>query len=102
MDDLHGNKYTSLLLSLIINFVANYYSAVGSQRPAYPSSKAKLRDWDKLEAEVKKEVSVQPSTFILNCVCYTLDDPKLKLSTCVTFMRWPHDCLTNFRKKKRS
>ncbi|KAH7513867.1 protein SGT1 homolog A isoform X2 [Ziziphus jujuba] len=29
--------------------------SVGSNRPAYPSSKARSRDWDKLEAEVKKE-----------------------------------------------
>ncbi|KAF3448626.1 hypothetical protein FNV43_RR09339 [Rhamnella rubrinervis] len=29
--------------------------SVESQRPAYPSSKAKLIDWDKLEAQVKKE-----------------------------------------------
>ncbi|GAV76136.1 TPR_1 domain-containing protein/CS domain-containing protein/SGS domain-containing protein/TPR_11 domain-containing protein [Cephalotus follicularis] len=30
-------------------------SSVGSQRPSYPSSKSKTRDWDKLEAQVKKE-----------------------------------------------
>ncbi|GLT77749.1 hypothetical protein SLA2020_493090 [Shorea laevis] len=30
-------------------------SLVGSQRPAYPSSKSKAMDWDKLEAQVKKE-----------------------------------------------
>lgn len=28
---------------------------VGSQRPSYPSSKAKKVDWEKLEAQVKKE-----------------------------------------------
>jgi hypothetical protein len=31
-------------------------SAVQSERPAYPSSKSRTKDWDKLEAEVKKEV----------------------------------------------
>ncbi|KAE8077777.1 hypothetical protein FH972_016307 [Carpinus fangiana] len=30
-------------------------SVTGSQRPTYPSSKPKRVDWDKLEAEVKKE-----------------------------------------------
>ncbi|EEF51253.1 chaperone binding protein, putative [Ricinus communis] len=29
--------------------------SVGSQRPLYPSSKTRAKDWDKLEAEVKKE-----------------------------------------------
>nr|KYP67314.1 Suppressor of G2 allele of SKP1 isogeny [Cajanus cajan] len=29
--------------------------AVQSERPAYPSSKPRTRDWDKLEAQVKKE-----------------------------------------------
>lgn len=32
-----------------------------SQRPAYPSSK-KVKDWDKLEAEVKKQVRLLPCT----------------------------------------
>uniref|UniRef100_A0A2C9WAC2 Protein SGT1 homolog n=1 Tax=Manihot esculenta TaxID=3983 RepID=A0A2C9WAC2_MANES len=30
--------------------------SVGSQRPSHPSSKSRAKDWDKLEAEVKKEV----------------------------------------------
>eukprot|EP00257_Ricinus_communis_P026131 XP_025013545.1 protein SGT1 homolog A [Ricinus communis] len=30
-------------------------TSVGSQRPLYPSSKTRAKDWDKLEAEVKKE-----------------------------------------------
>ncbi|KDP25376.1 hypothetical protein JCGZ_20532 [Jatropha curcas] len=29
--------------------------SVGSQRPSYPSSKTRAKDWDKLEAQVKKE-----------------------------------------------
>lgn len=29
---------------------------VGAQRPSYPSSKPRKVDWEKLEAEVKKEV----------------------------------------------
>jgi len=33
-----------------------FISAVQSERPAYPSSKSRTKDWDKLEAEVKKEV----------------------------------------------
>ncbi|XP_057446147.1 protein SGT1 homolog A-like [Lotus japonicus] len=33
---------------------ANISSVIGSQRPTYPSSKPK-KDWDKLEAQVKKE-----------------------------------------------
>jgi suppressor of G2 allele of SKP1 len=32
------------------------YAVTGSQRPTYPSSKPNRVDWDKLEAEVKKEV----------------------------------------------
>lgn len=31
-------------------------TVIGEQRPSYPSSKPKVVDWDKLEAEVKKEV----------------------------------------------
>ncbi|OIW06602.1 hypothetical protein TanjilG_03996 [Lupinus angustifolius] len=34
---------------------ANSSSVAGSQRPTYPSSKPKRVDWDKLEAQVKKE-----------------------------------------------
>ncbi|BBG98336.1 phosphatase-related protein [Prunus dulcis] len=30
-------------------------TVIGEQRPSYPSSKPKVVDWDKLEAEVKKE-----------------------------------------------
>lgn len=33
----------------------NVSSGTGSHRPSYPSSKPKAVDWDKLEAEVKKE-----------------------------------------------
>lgn len=35
--------------------VAQKANVVGSCRPAYPSSKPKKKDWDKLEAQVKKE-----------------------------------------------
>jgi len=38
-----------------------YDDAEVSQRPAYPSSK-KVKDWDKLEAEVKKQVRLLPCT----------------------------------------
>ncbi|KAJ4846409.1 Cochaperone protein [Turnera subulata] len=34
---------------------ANVSSGVGAERPVYPSSKPKRVDWDKLEAQVKKE-----------------------------------------------
>lgn len=34
--------------------------AVQSERSAYPSSKPRTRDWDKLEAQVKKEVCQLP------------------------------------------
>ena len=37
--------------------------ASGSQRPSYPSSKPK-RDWDKIEAEVKKEVCLKEWSFL--------------------------------------
>ncbi|KDP22207.1 hypothetical protein JCGZ_26038 [Jatropha curcas] len=33
----------------------NVSSGTGSQRPSYPSSKPKAVDWDKIEAQVKKE-----------------------------------------------
>ncbi|KAF8380162.1 hypothetical protein HHK36_027645 [Tetracentron sinense] len=33
----------------------NVSSSIGSQRPTYPSSKSRAVDWDRLEAEVKKE-----------------------------------------------
>lgn len=46
------------------------FAAVKPQRPAYPSSKAKV-DWDRLEAEVKKEVQLAlktepPTSFVFN------------------------------------
>ncbi|KAK2664161.1 hypothetical protein Ddye_002735 [Dipteronia dyeriana] len=49
-------NWTSLEYSSEISVLqkVNVPSAVASQRPSYPSSK-KTRDWDKLEAEVKKE-----------------------------------------------
>lgn len=51
-------------------------TGTGSQRPLYPSSKPKRVDWDKLEAQVKKEVFCQPDlSFLflkLGCrVCFT-------------------------------
>jgi hypothetical protein len=39
-----------------MTLIAMCISAVQSERPAYPSSKSRTKDWDKLEAEVKKEV----------------------------------------------
>jgi hypothetical protein len=39
-----------------MTLIALCISAVQSERPAYPSSKSRAKDWDKLEAEVKKEV----------------------------------------------
>jgi hypothetical protein len=35
-------------------------AVTGTQRPTYPSSKPKRVDWDKLEAQVKKEVFFLP------------------------------------------
>lgn len=42
--------YVKDVLSLTMNF-----AVTGSQRPSYPSSRP-TRDWDKIEAQVKKEV----------------------------------------------
>lgn len=39
-----------------MNVIEICISPVQSERPAYPSSKARTKDWDKLEAQVKKEV----------------------------------------------
>lgn len=58
------------------------FAASGSQRPSYPSSKPR-RDWDKIEAEVKKEVwllsSIFPPQYSLwanefNRICYILGE----------------------------
>lgn len=43
-------------VSFLIYLLVIYEFTVGSQRPTYPSSKSKATDWDKLEAQVKKEV----------------------------------------------
>lgn len=40
---------------MLMMYVCMYDGAGVSQRPAYPSSK-KVKDWDKLEAELKKQV----------------------------------------------
>lgn len=41
---------------VLMHFFNIFFGLVGSQRPTYPSSKVRSVDWDKLEAEVKKEV----------------------------------------------
>ncbi|EEF49035.1 chaperone binding protein, putative [Ricinus communis] len=53
-DPIH---WTSLEFSNEITVLqrANVSSGTGSHRPSYPSSKPKRTDWDRLEAEVKKE-----------------------------------------------
>ncbi|CAL0320482.1 unnamed protein product [Lupinus luteus] len=49
--------WTSLEFSggVIVPQRVNFSSVAGGQRPTYPSSKPKRVDWDKLEAQVKKE-----------------------------------------------
>ncbi|GFP91342.1 protein sgt1 homolog [Phtheirospermum japonicum] len=47
--------WTSLEYKTNVAVVPKAYVASGSQKPTYPSSKPKRVDWDKLEAEVKKE-----------------------------------------------
>ncbi|KAJ7974124.1 protein SGT1-like [Quillaja saponaria] len=49
--------WTSLEFSKesIVPQMANVSSVAGAERPSYPSSKPKRVDWDKLEAQVKKE-----------------------------------------------
>ena len=39
-------------------------AVIGASRPTYPSSKPKRVDWDKLEAEVKKEVCLLTYLFV--------------------------------------
>ncbi|KAF8044088.1 hypothetical protein BT93_A2154 [Corymbia citriodora subsp. variegata] len=50
-------NWTSLEFSkdIIVPQKIHVVSGTGSQRPSYPSSKPKRVDWDKLEAQVKKE-----------------------------------------------
>nr|ABH03406.1 SGT1 [Pelargonium x hortorum] len=50
-------NWTSLEFSkeIVVTQKAIVSPGVGSYRPTYPSSKPRLTDWDKLEAEVKKE-----------------------------------------------
>jgi len=40
----------------MVSLLALFIHAVQSERPSYPSSKPKKKDWDKLEAQMKKEV----------------------------------------------
>jgi hypothetical protein len=49
-----------------MTFIALCISAVQSERPAYPSSKSRTKDWDKLEAEVKKEVLQLCPVYVFN------------------------------------
>lgn len=51
-----GFNCYSFPISPTVLLIALLLSAESAQRPSYPSSKSK-KDWDKLEAEVKKEVS---------------------------------------------
>ncbi|KAI3458083.1 hypothetical protein Pfo_014746 [Paulownia fortunei] len=47
--------WTSLEFSRDVAFVQKANVSLGNQKPTYPSSKPKRVDWDKLEAQVKKE-----------------------------------------------
>ncbi|KAL3652415.1 Cochaperone protein [Castilleja foliolosa] len=47
--------WTSLEYNTNVAVPKAYVASAGSQKPTYPSSKPKRVDWDKLEAEVKKE-----------------------------------------------
>ncbi|KAK4480725.1 hypothetical protein RD792_013807 [Penstemon davidsonii] len=51
-DSLH---WSSLEFSRNVPVAHKEYVSSGSQKPTYPSSKPKRVDWDKLEAQVKKE-----------------------------------------------
>ncbi|KAA8539972.1 hypothetical protein F0562_026664 [Nyssa sinensis] len=48
-------QWTSLEFSKEATVAQRIIVPSGTQRPTYPSSKPNTRDWDKLEAEVKKE-----------------------------------------------
>lgn len=51
--------------------------STGNQKPAYPSSKPKTVDWDKLEAQVKKEVY---ASNLGNCLLMSKDRGNYKFS----------------------
>ena len=59
---LHEFHLLNYLASILILLSANcsklilVFVVTANQRPVYPSSKSKRTDWDKLEAQVKKEV----------------------------------------------
>lgn len=59
-----------MLMSLMLLLIS---AAIGAPRPSYPSSKPKRTDWDKLEAEVKKEVCLLTYLFCIGlphvCEC---------------------------------
>jgi len=50
------------------------FAVTATQRPIYPSSKPKRVDWDKLEAQVKKEVCLLPAkmfqSFVFQCFSF--------------------------------
>lgn len=45
-----------MIFLIVCSIILFKFTAVGSQRPDYPSSKPKKVDWDKLEAQIRKEV----------------------------------------------
>lgn len=50
-------NYLVAELTIVFHFTA-------APRPSYPSSKLRNVDWDKLEAEVKKEVFITLQSFV--------------------------------------
>ena len=50
--------------SQLISFTVVPLHFAGSQRPTYPSSRA-TKDWDKLEAQMKKEVYMLSLPFLM-------------------------------------
>lgn len=68
----------NIMFWILILIVHSSSAAPNQQKPSYPSSKSKV-DWDKLEAQVKKEVSLDtflPSIswmlvcLLLCCLCF--------------------------------
>lgn len=84
--------WDSLTLRLI-SLLHTYGHTVGSQRPSYPSSKSRAKDWDKLEAEVKKEVLSNN-----NCLYWFLYSLYTWAVNFFPFRCWCYDGL-DFRKK---
>lgn len=51
-----SSTFQIMLITSYCGILLHSFDSTGNEKPTYPSSKPKRVDWDKLEAQVKKEV----------------------------------------------